>query len=289
MTPSGAGATRRAFVTGASRGIGKAIAVALAEVGFDVAITARTVQPGEAREHSGSVSRSVVGVLPGSLAETAKVIEGLGREAVVVPADLLDRASLGAAATTVLDRWGAVDVLVHNARYVGPGHDDTFLASPIEVIERHMQGNFFAPLVLNRYFLPPMIERGRGLVVDISSGAAMRDPDAPVGQGGWSISYGSSKGAFHRVAGILSRELAGDGVMVVNIRPGVIAIERNEEPDADGDGFDRSAAAPPEVVGRTVAWLATQDEACRYNGATVDAQEFCHERALLDGWAGPHR
>ncbi len=277
---------KRAFVTGASRGIGKAIAIALAEVGFDVAVTARTVDPGEEREHSGSIRRSVVTSLPGSLRETAALVEGLGREALVVPADLLDRASLGAAATTVLERWGGVDVLVHNARYVGPGHEDELLATPIDVVERHMQGNFFAPLVLNHYLLPPMVERGGGLVVDISSGAAVRDPEASAGHGGWSICYGSSKAAFHRVAGILSRELAPHGIVVLNVRPGVVAVERNDA-IGPGDGVDRSRAAPPAVVGRTVAWLASHEDAARYNGETIDAPTFCHERRLLPGWEPP--
>src|ERR1700722_18409525 len=116
---------RKAFVTGASRGIGKAIAVSLAGAGFDVAITARTVEPGEEREHSPTAGRSDTSPLPGSLRETAALIEKAGSEAMMVPADLIDRAALGAAATTVRERWGAMDVVVHNARYIGPGHMDT--------------------------------------------------------------------------------------------------------------------------------------------------------------------
>ena len=200
---------KRAFVTGASRGIGKAIAVALAQGGFDVAITARTMEPGEEREHSPTVARTDRSPLPGSLRETAALIEHAGGQALAVPADLLDRASLGAAAATVLERWGAPDVVVHNARYIGAGHMDTLLDAPISAIEHHMQGNFFAPLVLNRQFLPAMIEHGGGLIVDITSGAGFGDPFAPAGQGGWGISYGSSKAALHRVAGILEHRTRG--------------------------------------------------------------------------------
>src|SRR3954447_24651172 len=154
---------RQAFVTGASRGIGKAIAIALARAGFDVAITARTVDPGEEREHSSTVTRSDTSPLPGSLRETSALIEEAGGRALAVPADILDRASLGAAVSVVLERWGAPDVIVHNARFIGPGHMDTLLTAPITAIEHHMQGNFFAPLVLDRLFLPAMIERGGGL------------------------------------------------------------------------------------------------------------------------------
>ncbi|HKA04932.1 MAG TPA: SDR family NAD(P)-dependent oxidoreductase, partial [Acidimicrobiales bacterium] len=107
-------AERVAFVTGASRGIGKAVAVAMAQAGFDVAITARTVEPGEQREHSSTVKQSDTTPLPGSLSETASLIQAAGRQALMAPADITDRASLGAAATLVLERWGRVDVLVNN-------------------------------------------------------------------------------------------------------------------------------------------------------------------------------
>jgi NAD(P)-dependent dehydrogenase (short-subunit alcohol dehydrogenase family) len=274
------------FVTGASRGIGKAIAIALAHAGFDVAITARTLEPGEQREHSPTVSRSDTTPLPGSLRETAALIEAAGGRALPLVADLLDRASLGAAAATMLERWGAPDVIVHNARYIGPGHMDTFLSAPVSAIEHHMQGNFFAPLVLNQCFVPAMVERGRGLIVDITSGAGFGDPFAPAGEGGWGISYGSSKAALHRVAGILSKELAPHGIRVVNVEPGFIATERIAQ-DMARFGFEPDGE-PPEVVANVVAWLATNDAgAAEWNGGTVFAQEFCHEHGLLPGWPGP--
>ena len=107
---------RKAFVTGASRGIGKAIAIRLAQGGFDVAITARTIEEGEQREHSSTVKKSDTTPLPGSLTSTADAMRAAGAEVLVLPADLLDRGSLGAAATTVLERWGTVDLVVHNAQ-----------------------------------------------------------------------------------------------------------------------------------------------------------------------------
>jgi NAD(P)-dependent dehydrogenase (short-subunit alcohol dehydrogenase family) len=282
---NGTRSRKKAFVTGASRGIGKAIAVALADAGFDVAITARTVEPGEEREHSPTASRSDTSPLPGSLRETAALIAQAGSEALMVPADLLDRASLGAAATTVLERWGTVDVVVHNARYIGPGHMDTFLGAPISAIENHMQGNFFAPLVLDKFFVPAMIEQGGGLIVDITSGAGFGDPFAPAGEGGWGISYGASKAALHRVAGILSTELAAHGVRVVNVEPGFIATERIAQ-DMARYGFEPDGE-PPEVVANVVAWLATDPGSAQFTGTTVFAQDFCRERGLLPGWDGP--
>ncbi len=159
---------RVAFVTGASRGIGKACAVHLARSGFDVAVTARTVQDGEAREHSSTVHRSDTRPLPGSLTSTADEIRAAGREALVVPADLLDRASLGAAAATVLERWGPIEVLVNNGRYIGPGHMDRFLATPTELLDKHLDANVMAPLVLARLVLPSMIDNRSGLIANVT-------------------------------------------------------------------------------------------------------------------------
>jgi hypothetical protein len=77
-----------AVVTGASRGIGKAIAVHLARAGFDVALTARTVKEGEEREHSSTLRRSDTSPLPGSLSSTAALVEAAGVRSLTVPADL---------------------------------------------------------------------------------------------------------------------------------------------------------------------------------------------------------
>jgi NAD(P)-dependent dehydrogenase (short-subunit alcohol dehydrogenase family) len=279
---------RTAFVTGASRGIGRAIALALAEGGFDVAVSARTVAPGERREHSSSVLTSDSSPLPGSLSEPAALIEQAGRDVIVAPADITDRASLGAAATTVLERWGHVDVVVHNARFVGPGHMDTFLDTPIAAIEHHMEGNFFAPLVLDKLFVPRMIERGRGRIITITSSVGYSDPVTPAGEGGWGISYGATKAAVHRVAGILATELGARGILSFNVDPGYTRTERISQ-DMAKFGFE-DTGEPPEVVGAVVRWLASDADADRLNGQTVFAQQFCVEQGLLDTYAGPrHR
>ena len=194
--------------------------------GFDVAVLARTVVEGEAREHSSTVAHSDTTPLPGSLTTTADLIRAEGRDALLLAGDLLDRASLGAAATTVLERWGRVDVLVNNARYIGPGHMDRLLDTPLELLDRHLDANVMAPLVLSRLLLPQMIERGTGLIANITSGVAWMDPKAPAGAGGWGLGYAISKGALHRVAGVLNAELEGTGVVCVNVDPGYVGTER---------------------------------------------------------------
>jgi NAD(P)-dependent dehydrogenase (short-subunit alcohol dehydrogenase family) len=276
---------RVAFVTGASRGIGKATAVALAEAGFDVAIMARTLEEGEAREHSSTVRESDTSPLPGSLSSTAALVRDTGQDALIVQGDLLDRASLGAAAVKVLDMWGHVDVVVHNARYIGPGHMDRFLDTPIELLEKQLDGNVLAALVLNKLLLPSMIEQGGGTVVNITSASGYADPTKPAGSGGWGMGYGISKGAFQRIAGFLAVELGDQGIRCFNVQPGLIATERIAQ-DMAKFGIE-NAGAPPEVIGAVVAWLCTSDEADAFNGLNIEAQYFCHERGLLPSWPGP--
>jgi NAD(P)-dependent dehydrogenase (short-subunit alcohol dehydrogenase family) len=276
--------SKTAFVTGASRGIGKAIAVALAEGGFDVAITARTIEPGERREHSSSVKVSDTTPLPGSLSETAALIEKAGQRVIMAPADIIDRASLGAAAQLVLDHWGHVDVWVNNARFIGAGHMDTILGAPVSAVENHMQGNFFAPLVFIKAFAPKMIERGHGRIINLTSSSGFSDPENPAGGGGWGISYGASKAAIHRVAGILAAEIGPQGVLTFNLDPGYTSTERIAQ-DMSKYGF-ADDGEPAEVIGAVARWLASEDEAKTMNGQTIFGQPFCIERKLLPGYVG---
>ncbi|MGH9920118.1 MAG: SDR family NAD(P)-dependent oxidoreductase [Nitrososphaerales archaeon] len=272
-----------ALVTGASRGIGKAIAVHLARAGLDVAIGARTMHEGEEREHSSTLKSSNTNPLPGSLESTAALVEREGRSALPVYLDLLDRASVGAAVTAVMDRWGRIDVLVNNGRYVGPGHMDHFMETPIELHERHLEANVLAPITLCRLVLPQMLKRGAGWIINISSGAGLRDPASPAREGGWGLGYGMSKGAVARLAGILALELGGSGILAYNLSPGFVLTERMlADMGAFGFGAD---GAPPDVVGAVAAWLVTASEGREPNGAWIEAQPKCRELGLLPGWS----
>ena len=281
-----------AFVTGASRGIGKAIAVHLARAGYDIAITARTVQEGESREHSSTLAKSDTSPLPGSLTSTAQLVEAEGVRSRTVPADLTDRASVIAAAKTVLAEWGPIDVLVNNGRYIGPGHMDRFIDTPLELLDRHLEANVMAPLALIQEFLPGMLERGSGIIVNISSGAGIHDPTAPAGNGGWGIGYGFSKGALHRIAGILWLELGERGIRPYNVQPGYIATERMAQ-DMAGFGFefDTSSGPPPDAVGAAVSWIVRNPDAAEARLASeareVEAQQLCGDLGLLPDWPTP--
>jgi NAD(P)-dependent dehydrogenase (short-subunit alcohol dehydrogenase family) len=284
MEPNGDEQRGVALVTGASRGIGKAIAVTLAQAGFDVALGARTLRDGEQREHSSTVAKSDTRALPGSLEATALLVEQTGRRTLPVYMDLLDRASLAAAVKAILEQWGRIDVLVNNGRYVGPGHMDRVLDTPIELIERHFEANVLAPVVLSQLVLPQMVDRRHGVIINLASSSGATDPPAPAGQGGWGLGYGASKAALHRLAGILAVELGDEGILAFNLSPGFIATERIAQ-DMAQFGFDATKGAPAEVVGAVAAWLATDPDTALLNGQWVEAQPFCRERGLLPGWS----
>jgi NAD(P)-dependent dehydrogenase (short-subunit alcohol dehydrogenase family) len=273
-----------ALVTGASRGIGKASALALAVAGLDVAIAARTQKEGEGRDDSDTGGGRPI---PGSLEATAAEIEALGRRALPVHLDLLDRASLTDAVATVLAAWGRIDVLVNNAVHTGAGSMEHIVDLDIGVVETKLEANVIAPLLLIKEVLPGMLKRGSGTIIDITSAVAISDPPAPAGEGGWGLAYAMSKGAFHRFAGILAVEHRGGGIRAFNVEPGFVMTERMEV-NARELGFEgRYRAAPPSVPAAVVAWLATgltDVEADQLNGTTITAQKVALDRVLHPDW-----
>jgi len=163
-----------AFITGASRGIGRGCALELARRAFDVVLTARTVTGQERLEHSSTVRKSLTDPLPGSLEQTAREVRALGVDALVAKLDLSRREDWPAAIDAALGRFARIDVLVNNGRYVGPGHMDPFEETPIELIEQMMLCNVIAPLHLIKLCLPAMKRQGGGIVINITSSGADR-------------------------------------------------------------------------------------------------------------------
>ena len=278
-----------ALVTGASRGIGKAVAIELAKAGFDVAIGARTQSEGERREHSSTIHASDTEPLPGSLAATAEEIRAHDQRVLSLELDLLDRQTLESSVDRVLDEFGRIDVLVNNGRYVGPGVMDLFEDTSIELLERNIEANVLAPVILIKRVLPQMLTRGGGFIVNLASLAGAIDPSAPVGEGfNWGTGYGLSKGAFNRIAGFLAVELGPQGIMAFNVHPGFTITERVSL-ERGGDGFSDPRWAPPDVTGAAIAWLVTSPEASHLNGTWIEAQDLCESHQLLPGWPTQHR
>ena len=127
-----------------------------------------------------------------------------------------------------------------------------------------------------------MIERGDGLIANVTSGVAWMEPKAAAGEGGWGLGYAISKGALHRVAGVLHAELTGSGVACVNVEPGYVATERIAQ-DMAHFGYDAAAGAPPDAIGAAVAWLATGDRAREWSGKVFPAPGRLRASTLVAG------
>jgi NAD(P)-dependent dehydrogenase (short-subunit alcohol dehydrogenase family) len=277
---------KRALVTGASRGIGKAIAVSLAEAGFDVALAARTVRRGDPTlEHTMSIHHSDTRSLPGTLEETAELVEAAGGRALALRMDLLDLSSVESAVDAVLGAWGGLDVVVNNGRHIGPGLMDTILDTPIEEYAKFLQAHGTSAIRIVQLSLPGMLARRHGTFVTISSGAGYDFyPTRPPGSGGGSgLGYRIGKASGHTLVGSILAEYADQGIRAFNVNPGFVRTERNSM-SVDVTGMDPSFGAPPEAVGAAVAWLVASSDADALMRGNIDAQTLALERGLYPDW-----
>jgi NAD(P)-dependent dehydrogenase (short-subunit alcohol dehydrogenase family) len=242
-----------AFITGASRGIGAESAVALAKAGYRVAITARTLTDGEQYDHAGSKAP-----MPGSLQATARAVAAQGGEALCLQADILDPASVIAAAERTLQEWGGIDLLFNNAVYQGTGNQETLLEVTPEQLQAIYQGNIFTPLALVQTVLPQMLPRG-GTIINMLSATAILDPPAPASQGGWGFAYPSSKAALARMAGCLRAEHPQSNLRVFNIEPGTVITQLMKATGIDKDILERFKPCTPQAIAGVIAWLAANN------------------------------
>jgi NAD(P)-dependent dehydrogenase (short-subunit alcohol dehydrogenase family) len=274
-------AAKKALVTGASRGIGKAIAIALAEGGFDVAVAARTLKASDPTpEHTQTVHKKDVRPLPGSVEETAAAIEAAGQAALPLRMDLTDLASVEAAIETLLAEWGGVDVVVNNGRHIGPGLMDSILDTPIEQYPLFLMAHGVAPIRITQLLLPKMVERGGGTFVTISSGAGYNFyPQSPRP----GLGYRIGKAAGHTLVGSILAESGEQGIRAFNVDPGFVLTERNSL-DAEEFGFDPAWAGPPAAVGAAVAWLVSSSDADELQHGDISAQSLALERGLYPDW-----
>ena len=265
-----------AMVTGASRGIGRGISIALAKSGYDLVITGRTVVEGTA------VNPATGRMLAGSLATTAAQASGHGAAVAIIEADILDlddvEPSFKRCLTACNDH---IDLLINNAVYVGPGNDVRFADTNPDDIVRRSNGNLVAPLLLTHAFLqhalsnPRHPETGwRATILNVTSDAGQRTPERTADDGGWSLMYAATKAGFHRMADMLALEYGNDGIRSLNINPGLVATERVLDSGANLEWIARNGVAP-EVIGDAVARLAADPQV--ENGAYVHAQNYLRE------------
>ena len=237
-----------ALVTGASRGIGAAVARRLADAGARMALSARTLEPAD--RHAGS------------LRETTDEIVAAGGEAIAVRADLAQADDRQRLVSEVVDRLGPVDILVNDAAI-------TYLSPVAEFSEKRWRLMFEvqvrAPFELAQLVLPSMRARGRGAILNISSRSAVHPVGPPFDElhatGGWSV-YGMCKAALNRFTTALAAEVYVDGVVVNSLAPwdnvatpGAGAHDLVDDFVLEGPEWMAEAAlalcsGPPELTGR---------------------------------------
>ena len=272
-------AAKTALVTGATRGIGRATAIALACRGYDVAITGRTQREGDAATRPEADALPELKLVTGSLESTAAAIEAEGRRAVPLVLDLLDRDALQPAAQAAIDALGHLDVLVNNAIYVGPAGELRYLDTPVEELERRLFANLAAQVIITQPVLRHMLERGHGTIATVTSGAGYMKPFAAPGDGGWALTYGVSKAGIQRFLEQVVVEHP-DGVVFLNLQPGAVATERVL---AAGEklAFVVRVAAPVDKVGETIARVLDSPPGTFPSGTTVEVQDVGREWGIL--------
>jgi NAD(P)-dependent dehydrogenase (short-subunit alcohol dehydrogenase family) len=260
-----------ALVTGASRGIGKAIAELFASEGAAVACTARTVEEGS---HP----------LEGSLETTVQAIDRAGGNATAIAADVSEYENCRRAVEEARAVYGPIDVLVNNAAltYFVP-----IASFPRSKWLRSVAVNFHAPFYLSQLVLEDMLPRKGGAIVNISSGAAIgpgRGPyEGPALRGG--TLYGAEKAALERFTQGLASEVYQDGVSVTCLSPSLIVPTPGVVHHRLITKQNQDQTEPPEMMARAALLLATEP-AEKISGRVTYSQQILQEFGWIDEGRG---
>ena len=221
-----------ALVTGASRGVGRAIALALADAGADVACAARATDASPLR-------------LPGTVDATVREVKARGRRGLAVPTDLSRAAEVEAMVARTIEHFGRLDVLVNNAAITFPGDIDL----PMKRWDLVMDVNVRAPVLAMKAALPGMLQRGAGAILNVSSAAAvMPIPGLLV--------YGVSKAALERLTTGIAEDVRTHHVAVNCLRIDVPIASEGFVYNAPE--LDKSDWEPTEVGAEAALWMVAQ-------------------------------
>lgn len=255
-----------AIVTGSSRGIGKAIALALAREGADIVIAARTeVAKGE---------------LPGTIGETAEAVRALGRRALAVQCNVGDEDDVNKMVQRTMGEFDRIDILVNNAAvaYYVP-----LVETPAKHWDLVMRVNVKGPYLCCQAVIPVMARSGGGSIVNISSRAAeeiytlVKYPDGSRRTSG--LLYGASKAALERLTRGLAPEVAALNIAVNAVKPAEPTLSDGMKMwhrDADPDLW----VLPDQYMAKAAVFLATQDG----HGITGEVfldQSLCRDHGLV--------
>jgi len=267
---------RRAIVTGASRGIGAAVAGRLAAEGAHVAITARTL------DHHAT--------LGGSLRETASRLARVGGTVALVVADLADEGQRARIVPEAEERLGgSIDILVNNA---AAAVYQSILDYPLRRRRLMFEVNVHAPVDLAQAVIPGMVARGEGWIVNVSSATARPAEGPPFRTAGVATRigiYGASKAALNRETNALAVELHGTGVRVNTVEPRAAVVSEGAEALVGGQLAPGQIETMEEMVEAVVALCRCEPD---HTGRTDVSLDLIDELGLavmsLDGTGVHH-
>jgi 7-alpha-hydroxysteroid dehydrogenase len=267
-----------AIVTGGSRGLGRAIALALAADGVAVAVVGRTEQVWDDR-------------LPGTIGETVADIEAAGGRAVAVRADLTDRDDIGRLVEASRDALGPITILVNNAAFTAPGRPPVpsaaprtktakpkpgwpgFVSTPLAAYRRHFEISLFAPYELMQLVSSDMITGGGGSIINITSVASRLPGDGPYPDRSAGVlpGYGGAKSALEHLTQCAAFDLADHNIAVNALAPskpimtpGLSFYAHSFDDVSTADEFAQAAVQLARVdagvvTGRTIGHLQVLD------------------------------
>ena len=256
-----------AVVTGASRGIGRGIALVLAEHGATVYVTGRTVAEGQ---HE----------LPGTLAATVADVNARGGRGVAVPMDLLDPAQIAAVFDQVLRDEGRLDLLVNNAMAIPEamtqkvGFWEKSLDEELQILDTGLRSAFIASWHAARIMVP----QGSGLIVAMSGYVGVTYT--------YDVAFGTAKSGVDRMMRDMGVELKGTGAAALSLWQGFTYTERAQENLKKVEGManqlNSAVGSSPEFPGRVIAALAADPLVGTKNGGCFINAELASEYGLTD-------
>lgn len=257
-----------ALVTGASRGVGKGIAIGLGESGATVYLTGRTVEGSQAAVD-----------LPGMIEQTAAEVNQIGGTGVAVRCDHNQDSEVEALYRRIWDEQGRLDILVNNV-WGGYEHfnDGTefwkekgFWNQPVSRWEKMFGAGVRAHYIASVLAAPIMTAQRSGLIVNISAFAAQK-----VDEG---VMYGVAKSADDRMAACMAWELREFNVAAVSIYPGLV---RTEGVMKAAEYFDLSNSESPQFTGRVIARLALDPKVMEKSGRALVGASLALEYGIAD-------
>jgi NAD(P)-dependent dehydrogenase (short-subunit alcohol dehydrogenase family) len=242
-----------AIVTGASRGIGRGLAVGLGAAGAKVVCAARTTA-----DHPSE--------LPGTIEETVATIKANGGDALAVRCDIGNASDITGLVDETLAKYGRVDVLVNNAMTPTRG---LFSETTADMWDQSMRVNVRSLFLTAQAVAGPMGEQKSGSIINISSGAA--DPGIAAAMPPGYLTYSVAKAALERFSTALALELAPLGIAVNALRPGAVKTEMSVH--ELGEDYDWTGWKTPEAVVPAVLYLAEQN-GDGFTGKIVDSTQY---------------